>query len=309
MGNFSVTAPFVVLAQRRVKPGQLDAFLEADDALMQDASGADGFGEIHVVQTIEDDHFVTHFEIWRDQAAHDAYVMDDTHADFEERIAELVEHVEDPKHYGVFRSYYPEGQERKEGEDLSPNLVNEATREQRIAPASQDDLSDDARTLLSSLPDLTFFRLVARTGPAFRPFMSLADKILNHGAIDPRLREIAILAIAHLEGSTYEHVQHGEVARRAGVTDAQIDVIGEGDFEAPILNDDERIVLHFVESWWRRGIVEEAPFAAMMDRFGEDQTTELLLICGFYLMAARMMTNAGLPPEEPPSEQLETGDA
>jgi len=284
--------PFVVLARRRVRPEALDAFLEADDALMRDASAADGFGVIYVIQKIENPREVTRFEVWRDQAAHDAYVVDTAHATFESRIADLVEHVEEPRHYGVFRIYRRSGPGG--GPRELPWLEGLASCEAaRLRPASDADLDPETRDFLTTLPELSFFRLAARLGGAFRPFMELADRALNHGRLNARLRELAILAIAYLEGARYEQVQHEAVASRAGVTDQQLAAVRRGDFEAPILNDDERLILRFARAWWERGVVPTEVFSDALERFGEDQVTELLFICGFYLTAARLMTNAG----------------
>lgn len=306
MGDSNTLSPFVVLAQRRVKEGRLDRFLEADDALMRDASGAEGFDTVHVLQSVEEPRFVTHFEVWASQDAHDRYVMGSAHGDFEDAIAGLVEHVEDPRHYAVFRTYRggsdPDGSVSGEasGDGAAPRRSAPRPEAERISPVNPAAASGEVGARLDALPPLRFFGVVAHAEAAFEPFMRLADALMNRGRLHTRLRELAVLAIAYFERADYERVQHEALAAEAGVTEEQRKAIRGGAFEAPILNDDERLVLRFVRSWWERGVVPEELFADARERFGPDGTTELLLVCGFYLMAARLMTNAGLAPDDPP---------
>lgn len=157
--------------------------------------------------------------------------------------------------------------------------------------------------MLSKLPPLRFFRVVAQAQAAFEPFIRLADALLNQGVLHPRLREFAILAIAHLESADYERIQHEKLASNLGITSHQLQAIKDGNFEAPILNNDERLVLRFVKAWWEKGIVDDATFSAAADQFSPDELVELLLLCGFYQMSARLMTNSGLAVEAPPDDE------
>lgn len=299
------TTPFVILAQRQIKPGELSAFLEVDDQLMRDAAQANGFEVIYVLQTLENPNFVTHFEVWKSQEAHDAYVMDAAHADFENKIKPLVENVRDPQHYTLFRRY-DAGDRQATPDAPTPSQVtaDPQPHQERISPLAEGQARSEVETLLAKLPPLRFFRVAAQAQTAFEPFMRLADALLNQGVLHPRLREFAILAIAHLESANYERIQHEKLASNLGITAYQLQAIRDGNFEAPILNQDERLVLRFVKAWWQRGVVDDTTFLAAANRFSPDELVELLLLCGFYQMAARLMTNSGLAVEAPPDQQL-----
>lgn len=299
------TAPFAILAQRYVKPDRLQEFLEVDDELMNDASKAAGFEVIYVLQALEEPNFVTHFEVWASQEAHDAYVMDTAHAEFENKIKNLVEVVRDPRHYSIFRRYNAASGQNALPTPTPEKSVSEAQPPQeRILPLAQGQMKSEIEAILAKLPPLRFFRVVAQAQSVFEPFIRLANALLNQGVLHPRLREIAILAIAHLESADYERVQHEKLASDLGITQYQLQAIRDGNFEAPILNEDERLVLRFVKTWWKTGVVDEATFSAAANRFHPDELVELLLLCGFYQMAARLMTNSGLAVESPPDEQL-----
>ncbi|MES1022960.1 antibiotic biosynthesis monooxygenase [Gloeocapsa sp. BRSZ] len=294
------TTPFIILAQRQIKSGQLLEFLEVDDELMRDAAKADGFEAIYVLQTLEKPNFVTHFEVWKSQEAHDAYVMDAAHADFENKIKPLVEIARDPQHYTLFRRYDADDRQATSAQFIP----KQQPHQERISPLAEEQTKSEVAALLAKLPPLRFFRVAAQAQAVFEPFIQLADALLNQGVLHPRLRELAILAIAHLESADYERVQHEKLASNLGITPHQLQAIRDGDFEAPILNNDERLVLRFVKAWWRTGIVDDATFSATTDRFSSDELVELLLLCGFYQTAARLMTNSGLATESSPDGQF-----
>ncbi len=282
---------FYVLAQRRIKPDQLEAFLETDDKLLQDATTAKGFRKVFVLQSLEEPHFVTHFEEWDSQAAHDDYVMDSAHKGFEEAIQEMVFQVQDPKHYILFKTY--------QGTPFRP-----VATQQRLPVLGDEQLKDETRARLKKLPALTFFRTVANAQDYFDSFMRLADAILHKGELNVRLREFLILGIAVLEGAQYEFIQHQKLAMDAGITKQQIEAIAVKAFTAPILNEDERLMLRIARHYTEQGVLPEALFNQMKARFSPQELSEIMIICGFYQMAARIMLNAGLVPEAAPAKEF-----
>ncbi|MEQ9124106.1 MAG: carboxymuconolactone decarboxylase family protein, partial [Alphaproteobacteria bacterium] len=77
-------------------------------------------------------------------------------------------------------------------------------------------------------PMINVFHMMAHAETAVRPFMRLGNALLFKGALDPVLREIVILRVGHVTGTTYEVHQHRIVGRGCGMTEAQIDAVAEG---------------------------------------------------------------------------------
>jgi alkylhydroperoxidase family enzyme len=74
--------------------------------------------------------------------------------------------------------------------------------------------TDSVREVLEAVPvPLNIFRMMAHAETCFRPQMRLGASILGHQKLDPRLRELAILEIAHRSGSAYEWIQHVPIDR------------------------------------------------------------------------------------------------
>ena len=75
-------------------------------------------------------------------------------------------------------------------------------------------------------PSRTVFATLA--SPAlFEAQGRLSYAIADPEVIDPRIRETAILRVAHLSNSAYELHHHGPLARAAGLSDAEIAAIGD----------------------------------------------------------------------------------
>ena len=88
-----------------------------------------------------------------------------------------------------------------------------------------EDLPEDVRATLASLPPLNVFRMMAAAPASFRPLLDLALSILVKAELPARDREIAVLRVAHVTGSKYEWTQHERLARNLGLGDREIEAI------------------------------------------------------------------------------------
>jgi 4-carboxymuconolactone decarboxylase len=108
----------------------------------------------------------------------------------------------------------------------------EMMRPEPLRLRSSANTSGEVQRVLSKLEasglDLDIVALMANWQPGFRSFILMADSLLNRGVLAPELRELAVLHIAKSLELTYEWHEHVPIARRAGVTDVQIQAIDEG---------------------------------------------------------------------------------
>src|SRR5437667_10474247 len=89
------------------------------------------------------------------------------------------------------------------------------------------------REVLDAMPPLNVFRMMANAETAFRPWMRWGGVLLNDLALDPLLRELAILRVARLTPhAEYEWVQHVPIARSVGASDEQVTAIDRDEIEA-----------------------------------------------------------------------------
>src|SRR4051812_13340801 len=95
----------------------------------------------------------------------------------------------------------------------------------RIQPIDPAAVPEDVRDALENLPPLNIFRTLAHAETAFRPFLRFGGAVLGRMQLDPIVRELAILTVAHEAEAEYEWIQHVAIAKAVGATDAQIDAI------------------------------------------------------------------------------------
>ena len=105
---------------------------------------------------------------------------------------------------------------------------------------SDNDLPEATRKVLAGLPPANVFRMMANAPSSLPGFIQLAASILLQSQFDARKREIAILRVAKVTKSHYEWAQHVLIARRVGVTQQEIDLVG---VEGPVRGLDEEGLL------------------------------------------------------------------
>jgi 4-carboxymuconolactone decarboxylase len=168
----------------------------------------------------------------------------------------------------------------------------------RIAYFDPDDGPDSIREAIESTP-LSLFRMVAHAQSAFEPWLRYSAALLRRLELDPLLRELAILQVAHLVASPYEWVQHVEIARAVGANDEQIAAV-EGDREDdPSLNAEQRLVLRFSREVILDGAANEQRVRELSAALDDRQVIELLLVLGNYMAIARLIATTGLEPDPP----------
>lgn len=139
-------------------------------------------------------------------------------------------------------------------------------------------------------PMINVFHMLAHAETAVRPFMRLGNALLFKGDLDDVLREIVILRVGHVTGSTYEVHQHKVVGRNCGMTDAQIDAVPAG-AASPAFDDRQKLAIRVTDEVIANVRMAEATFEAAKAAFSHRELVELLLTIGFYAMIAGLLEN------------------
>ena len=119
------------------------------------------------------------------------------------------------------------------------------------------------------------------------------SKMLRHDTRTPRaLREMVILRGAQLMRSEYEWAQHLVMARKAGVSEAQIRSLPDwrksSDFDAR-----EKAALALAEAVTQGRVTDEV-YAEAMRHFDHHDYVELAAVAAFYAMVGRMLDAMGV---------------
>jgi alkylhydroperoxidase family enzyme len=151
---------------------------------------------------------------------------------------------------------------------------------------------------------LNIFRMMAHAEGCFKPLTRLGGAMLGKLALDARLRELALLRTVRLEGGTYEWVQHVPVARKLGVSEAQLAALEAGDIDAPCFDARDRTLLRFTTEVVERVGASPESLAALRAHLGEREVVELVLMIGFYMMLARLTETTGVELDAPAGETV-----
>lgn len=152
------------------------------------------------------------------------------------------------------------------------------------------------QAMLDARPPRNIFRMIAHA-PALLPgIMELTGAILYKAKLHPLSRELAILRVGHLCGSSYEVHQHYKIARAVGLSPEKIAGTAH-DADPGLYDARELLVLRMAEELVRKVKANDDLFAATVDAFGHEQTMELMIVIGSYVMLAQVLENAGVEPE------------
>jgi alkylhydroperoxidase family enzyme len=119
--------------------------------------------------------------------------------------------------------------------------------------------------------------------------------------VSPRLRELAICAVATLTSADYEFGQHGPLFVAAGGTRPQLDALsrlGAADADASLFDAHERAVIGLAMEMTRNVRVRRATLEAARAALADDrQLVELVAVIATYNMVSRFLVALDVEPE------------
>lgn len=163
--------------------------------------------------------------------------------------------------------------------------------------ATADEQPEHIRQLLDRPDTLDVLRVIANAPNVFESWAQMAGQLFESPTFTPRMREVIILRVAHLQDSPYELAQHVAFARAAGLTDQEIDALrdnGEADF-----SDSERTVIDTVTELCTIRRLSDDSFAKAQALLGDEALTEMLMIVGCYYGLALVLNAVDLDIDAP----------
>src|SRR5271154_6509294 len=131
-------------------------------------------------------------------------------------------------------------------------------------------------------------RMTANAQRIFVHRSRLSTALFTEIAIDPKLREIAILRTAKDCHSLYEWTQHVPAAKHVGLTEEQIGAIDNWR-DAGCFSEVERLVLQFTNEVNTNVKATRATLEALKQHLGPGEIIELLIIIGHWRQTASIL--------------------
>ena len=167
----------------------------------------------------------------------------------------------------------------------------------RLAPLEEKDWSEEQREILAPMVSsgrvYNIFKTLIRHPKLLKRWMPFANHILAKSTLAPREREMAILRIGWLCRAEYEWGHHVEIARRAGVSDAEIARIAEGP-KAAGWTPHEAALLAAVDELHQDTCITDATWAALSQRYEPQQLMDLVFTVGNYTVVSMALNTLGV---------------
>lgn len=131
--------------------------------------------------------------------------------------------------------------------------------------------------------DFDIIGVLARHPKMARKFLAYNAFLLQRGELSLRLRELAVLRLAHVRRSSFFWGEHVKVAKAGGLSDDDIARITRGNTE---FDGADRLVLEATDELLADGRATPVTWRRLVDELGTHQAMELIFVVGTYAMLA-----------------------
>ena len=141
--------------------------------------------------------------------------------------------------------------------------------------------------------DLNIFRVMMHHPDLTRRWTVFAGHVLQKQTLPPRDRELLILRIGWLNQAEYEWAQHVEIAKRSGISDAEIERVKEGPKAG--WNEREAALLQAADDLFEHSVVQDATWAALARSYSTQQLMDIVFTVGQYNLVSWALNSFGVP--------------
>jgi|SRR5690348_4037231 len=172
----------------------------------------------------------------------------------------------------------------------------------RVPYLNREDLPEADREIFDRLveerhtPVGNIFRTLAHTPKLLRRFLALGGELRNGTALDPKLRELALMTVGRLTNAEYEFTHHWNLSLRVGVRHEQLEHLAEFEQSAQF-NEQERAVMRYAAEATQSVKISDATFEALRKFLDTRRLMELVQNVAFYNMVVRVLVPLGVEVE------------
>ncbi|MGW5384383.1 carboxymuconolactone decarboxylase family protein [Nocardia sp. NPDC003963] len=126
-----------------------------------------------------------------------------------------------------------------------------------------------------------------------KAFLTLNVHLLFRSTLPARLREVAILRVAHRRDCVYEWNHHREAALAEGITETEIEAIRHGAATGTL----DQLILRAVDELDEKSNLSDATWDALCEQLDEYQRMDLIFTIGTYNTLAAAFNTFGVRSE------------
>ncbi|MSQ73718.1 MAG: carboxymuconolactone decarboxylase family protein [Betaproteobacteria bacterium] len=159
------------------------------------------------------------------------------------------------------------------------------------------DLAPEHRDLVAS--GINLHQVMANSPGAARAFRPIRQHLREDSRLAPRLRELAVLAVAYAANSPYEYSHHIKIGLAAGLADSDIRAVaaearGDGSGLAPL----EKAVLAAARELTTQCRLSDTLFDTLAAALDRECLTDLIVVISLYNAIVRITGGLEIDVEE-----------
>ncbi len=144
-------------------------------------------------------------------------------------------------------------------------------------------------------------KVLGHSGPATQVMGAILDNLFHHLSITLRIREMAYLTVARHNQCAYCVGHHSFFAKRAGMTDEEITLLGEAGITSAHFSEGERAVIRFALETTKNVAASEEAHAQLQKAFPTTQVVEIAFVVATANFIQRIGKNFGIESDHPPT--------
>ena len=141
--------------------------------------------------------------------------------------------------------------------------------------------------------DLNIFRVMMNHPKLTRRWTVFAGHVLQKQTVPPRERELLILRVGWLNQAEYEWAQHVEIAKRSGITEAEIERIRQGPGAGWSAHD--AALLQAADDLFENSVVSDQTWATLSSQYSTEQMMDVVFAAGQYNLVCWALNSFGVP--------------
>ncbi len=130
-----------------------------------------------------------------------------------------------------------------------------------------------------------------------KAYMGLNQHVAAGSSLPVRIRELLILRTSWLRKLDYEYTQHIVLARRAGITDEEIQQIQTGSSATDWSSEDSEILL-VAEELRQHAAISNGTMQNLKNRYTTQQIMDMIFLVGCYDLLGVAIKSFGIPVED-----------
>jgi AhpD family alkylhydroperoxidase len=163
----------------------------------------------------------------------------------------------------------------------------------RLSPLPADQWDEATQQALSAMRGAETNNALSTFAhhPALaKAFLRFNVHLLMSSTLPARIRELAILRVAHRRDCAYEWSHHVRMGKDEGITDDQIAALKRGEAADPF----DRVVITAVDELEEKSQMSDETWAALGERLDDQQRMDLIFTVGCYALLAMAFNTFGV---------------